>query len=201
MNKQKNRILQSRRTGAVLVAAAVVTAIAVGTTHANFGSQGDVGASGTTNGVFIADGVNHIVLRIDLDEEYDSGVTLTLGFDYDTTDLNTDTWEEDYCPDDWYHDVCVYDGNYHDNGFWGWNACDDWTEGSHPNMICHHNVTRFNHYYESEPNYDYQHIACHELGHTVGLRHDWRTSSCMNGNGVYSNTLSSHDKNHINGYY
>lgn len=38
---------------------------------------------------------------------------------------------------------------------------------------------------------------CHEIGHSVGLRHTSNTQSCLNVNNT-SQVLSQHDKDHIN---
>jgi len=48
-------------------------------------------------------------------------------------------------------------------------------------------------------------IACHEFGHTYGLRHSTGdgTSTCMTAKAIDSTVvgISSHDKSHLNGYY
>jgi hypothetical protein len=114
------------------------------------------------------------------------------------TDLEAYSNPESSCVDlGW--DVCVYDDNYGDNGLDGWNACTTGTDsGSHPDMVCSLDVARINTFY-SPPPFE---VACHELGHTVGLRHTTSTTSCMQSPlSVNDTTYNSHDVGHINSNY
>jgi predicted Zn-dependent protease len=46
-------------------------------------------------------------------------------------------------------------------------------------------------------------VACHELGHAMGLRHNLDTSSCVmsSADGGTSQYLSTHDKDHLTNNY
>ena len=44
-------------------------------------------------------------------------------------------------------------------------------------------------------------MACHEMGHTVGLQHTSNSNSCMEATGYTPLDLSNHDVDHINGNY
>lgn len=92
------------------------------------------------------------------------------------------------------------DSNYGNNGVYGWNACyPGGTSGSHPNQTCSNDWVRLNTYaYAQRPSNDA--LACHELGHAVGLRHTTATS-CLNTTLPGSTVLTDHYRTHINGHY
>ena len=102
-------------------------------------------------------------------------------------------------------DVQVFDADYGDFGVWGWVWCPNtsWTSGSHPNKACRPQWLRFNLYWGSafDSQFERRYMACHEFGHTLGLRHISNTSSCMYANVATSRTLLSHDIGHINAVY
>lgn len=60
-------------------------------------------------------------------------------------------------------------------------------------------------FYTSAPSWTttYKWAGCHELGHTIGLRHTGSTSSCMTTNETsHGESFSYHDKtSHVNPYY
>jgi hypothetical protein len=94
------------------------------------------------------------------------------------------------------YDACVFDQNFGANGLAGWNACAGTTSGSHPNQVCSVTWVRINQHYFVP----LTQLACHELGHSVGLRHTSSTSSCLNTGGSAS-TLSTHDRAHLTNEY
>lgn len=128
----------------------------------------------------------------------------------DTTDLHAYRDESDP-----YADVRVWDYNYGNNGYYAWIDCpsdNTGTSGSHPNRTCRGQAARFNTWYYFnasvyDTEYSRQSLACHELGHTVGLRHlatnptDART--CMYtyvGSDPYR-FLGTHSRNHVDAQY
>lgn len=129
---------------------------------------------------------------------------------YDPTDLRA--YRDDADP---YPDVIASDADYGNNGLLGWVECppDNTGElGTDPYRSCRGQRLRYNAYYWFNATYydtqtNRRKIACHELGHTVGLRH-WNdyhtgTGSCMYNSPLTASTtgLSQHDRDHINAYY
>ncbi len=164
----------------------------------NWGSSGNPGVSGTTNGVWLTNNGAWNVGRRDLTSTYSTGVAQAVNNEYDPTDLSASLTSPASCPDDNY-DVCVFDSDYGDNGFNGWHQCAGTTTGSHPNQVCSLGFVKINLFYSPPP----KRIACHELGHDVGLRHTSNTASCMmtTADGGTSAQLAAHDRGHINNYY
>ncbi len=113
------------------------------------------------------------------------------------------------------NDVRVYRANYGANNAWAWGACQDPpsyagsrpADGhSHGHNWCKPQLLHWNLYYES--NYSTQAqkeaIACHELGHTVGLRHSSESTSCMKNpptTGGVARTTTTHDRGQVNAHY
>lgn len=102
-------------------------------------------------------------------------------------------------------DVNVFDSDYGDFNVWGWVWCPNtsWTSGSHPNKACRPQYLRFNLFYASAFNtaFERRYMACHEFGHTLGLRHTDNTSSCMKADVATSDALRTHDIDIINDVY
>lgn len=181
----------------------LATALALTATSAaasNFGSEGTAGASGTTNGVFLTANASWSVAKVSLTSTYSNGVSSALSQQYNPTDLNVSEYSPPGCGGSYgSYDLCVFDANYGDNGLNGWNACAGSTSGSHPNMVCSMAYVRINTYYSPPA----VRIACHEMGHSVGLRHTSEAASCMkrSADGGTSASLSAHDTGHLNGHY
>ncbi|WP_444663312.1 M57 family metalloprotease [Cellulomonas sp. CW35] len=166
----------------------------------NFGSEGSVGAAGTTNGVFLTRDRAWSVAKIDLTATYSNGVSAAVKNQYNPTDLTVTVYTPPGCGGSYgSYDLCVFDAEYGDNGLAAWNACAGTTSGRHPTMVCSTQYVRINRYYSPPAN----RIACHEMGHSIGLRHSSEASSCLKSaaEGGTSQTLTSHDKAHINGTY
>jgi len=177
---------------------------------ANFGSQ----ACGGTprNCVNVANNYLHAV-RFSALTDIPGMATETqwaLTYQYDPTDLHAYRDDADPLPD-----VIVVDENWQNNGFVAWVNCPSNNTGelgTDPYRSCRGQRLTYNSwywYYTTE--FDVQgrrrRIACHELGHTVGLRH-WNDYHTGNGSCMYVPAgnagiegLSQHDRDHINAYY
>lgn len=109
------------------------------------------------------------------------------------------------------YDVRVRDYGAGDNGAFAWVNCPEGADegGANPNRWCYGQILTWNLF----PGYDYANDtaqerrsrACHELGHTFGLRHQFDDSvpgTCMRtynaGRIAY---LGQHDVNHIDNNY
>lgn len=120
---------------------------------------------------------------------------------YNPTDVNTsETPNADYA------DVRVWDSTYGLNNIWGWVDCPSHCPktGSHPNRTGFRQELRFNLSYPNafDTQFERRYMACHEFGHTLGLRHNGNTGSCMYANAAWSNVLDSHDiVDHLNAKY
>ena len=94
-------------------------------------------------------------------------------------------------------DVCLMDADYGDNGFLGWVQCPSGlASGSNPNRECDLPKARLNEWYAGSTG---QYNTCHEVMHTVGLRHTSEQSLCVKtaSSGGNSPTMSNHDRNHL----
>lgn len=104
-------------------------------------------------------------------------------------------------------DVIIKMFDYGDSGYAGATLCPIGSSkyGSNPRVVCRPQELRYNtdssvaylfdHYLER------QYIACHEMGHTVGLRHSGQSDSCMQETPAVYELLSLHDQMHIDNAY
>lgn len=181
-----------------LFVAAGLLITAAPATATNVGSAGSAGTGGTTNGVWYTDGNLFIVAKRNLTAVYSNGVTQAINEEYIPTDLVVQAQVSSFCSDS-DHDLCVYDENYGDNGLNGWASCFGTTVGAHPNQVCTVAWVRINQFFSPPA----KRIACHEMGHTVGLRHTQEQASCLKRtiDGGNSSQLSPHDDAHVNARY
>ncbi|MFE7456088.1 matrixin family metalloprotease [Streptomyces sp. NPDC057554] len=104
-------------------------------------------------------------------------------------------------------DVLVTDYNYGANGVAGWVEClpGSATSGNHPFKRCDRQKLRLNGSYPADYRdaHSRRSVACHEIGHTVGLRHRETEGSCMSVKppSKVSPITSLHDDAHINAYH
>lgn len=102
-------------------------------------------------------------------------------------------------------DVQVQDANWGSIGVWGWVFCPagSSTGGTHPNKWCRPQHLNFNLFYAYPFNSQSgrRYMACHEFGHTIGLRHDTESNSCMKPDVVSTTVLSTDDISVINAHY
>lgn len=180
---------------------AVLLLMSTGAAHAsNWGSTGSPSTGGTSNAVSLLPDRNMSVKRVDLTTAYADSVNRIVSNVYAQTDLNAYSLINDtacYSA----NRVCAFDYNYGNNSFYGATACRSGTSsGTNPTRTCGQQYVKFNLYY-TPPSVD--RLVCHELAHTVGLRHGAETASC-----VYtpvtsstSSALTAHDRSHINARY
>lgn len=108
-------------------------------------------------------------------------------------------------------DVWVYYDDYGANGVAGWVDCpsSSQTGGPQARGWCRFSQARYNeHYVSGDSQARARSRACHELGHTIGLRHpsdenDPDTfASCMSTPTSASKIgITVHDTNHLNNHY
>lgn len=104
------------------------------------------------------------------------------------------------------NDARIYDYLYGSNGFWAWTICPTGSAkgGVDPDRWCRpqevrYNLTYYAEAYNTEAKRRY--VACHELGHTVGLREAGSTADCMWAWSVVTYNLSADHISHINAQY
>lgn len=155
---------------------------------------------------------HHVAFDVSLTDELASSLRDSMTEDYGPTRL---TLIEDETITVW-TDVIAYSGDYGDNGAAAWVYCpSDAPQGINPSgdRWCRHQELffnlnpRFGAFFDDDASRD--HVACHELGHTLGLRH-WGNpphsdgpvaETCMNSNTPNGPTgLHRFDIEHINGY-
>lgn len=191
-----------RRIRVVIPLAAFVVAFGGSVAYAtNFGSTAAGGSP--VNQVSLANNKHHRVDFFDTTTRIGNITQWALNNQFPRFDF---TWQfvdgNDY-------DVRVADSNFGDNGVIGWVNCPAGaTEtGSNPNRRCYGQRLNYNLYNGYEGQWDTQfggrNMACHELGHTVGLRHEAAgdNPSCMKTDATPDNsdasTYSGEDVNHV----
>ena len=198
----------------LIVTVAATSLVTAGPAHAdNWGSTPCTGTP--VNCVSLANNRYHAVRYLSLTESSPNGIpgiaaamTSILANVYNPTDLNAYHDDADPLPD-----VLAQTYNYGAlNGITAWVDCVPWNTGeggTDPSRWCRGQYLTFNSYYYWSYSGVYdndaqrRNVACHELGHTLGLRHRTTTASCMYtyaGAGAAA-TLDNHDRGHINGYY
>lgn len=165
----------------------------------NVGSQGSAGnlANPAVNGVWYIPTSRWDVARRDLTTTYSNGVDAAISSSYGPTDLAVGLYSPATCGAA--YELCVYDADYGDNGYNGWNQCIGTVVGADPNRTCSQQRVQINQFYSPPA----QRIACHEMAHSVGLRHTQEQASCVKrtADGGNSQVLSSHDIGHLNARY
>lgn len=155
------------------------------------------------NCVSVGDNATHIIYFASVGTGMYNATVNTLNDDYGPTDLN---W---YSTTYWtIADVIVYDADYGLNGAAGWVDC----PASAPQGIqtdgdrwCRNQTLKYNLNAGYGPFWNdagsRAYLACHEMGHTLGLRHQYG-NSCMYPDAPNGPTvLDAIDRSHLNSEY
>ncbi|MCA2219246.1 M57 family metalloprotease [Jidongwangia harbinensis] len=186
----------ARFTGALLAVAVILGMAGSPASATNFGSTGTPGTDGITNGVWFTPDRFWNVGLMSLEPDRNlPALRASVEDDYNVTDLDAFAITGSCAAAS--HDACVFDTPYGRNGVNGWNACAGTVSGSHPNQTCSLSYVRLNQTYT----WDVNNLACHELGHAVGLRHSTETSSCMFAAASPATITTTHDRGHLNTRY
>jgi hypothetical protein len=152
-------------------------------------------AFGPSGCCLYADNANHTYYPWSLTAGTLSSLRFAMGFRLDSTDMTTDEFQSQ----DANTDVVAVDvayGTDASHSWWGLWTCDTLVSGS--STQCNKGTMRFNLSWGTPDAV----IACHEVGHSVGLDHSLETSSCMvQPTSPTADDFSTHDRSHINGYY
>ncbi|MGH9023643.1 MAG: hypothetical protein ACRDV9_11180 [Acidimicrobiia bacterium] len=201
-----------RRMTSLLLAMVVLAAPIAFSPHSAQANFGSIACSGTpTTCVSLGNNSTHVVAFSNLGNDIPGMAENTqyaVDAAYNPTDLTAYVFGGDPTPD-----VIAFDFNFGNNGLVGWAVCpanNTGTGGSHPYVWCRGQNINFNSFFAADfdSTLDQRRVACHEIGHTVGLRHynpqHSGTGSCMYNpaNGSYTVLLSTHESNdHINSWY
>jgi hypothetical protein len=152
-------------------------------------------AFGPSGCCLYADNANHTYYPWSLTAGTLSSLRFAMGFRLDSTDMTTDEFQSQ----DANTDVVAVDvayGTDASHSWWGLWTCDTLVSGS--STQCNKGTMRFNLSWGTPTAV----LACHEVGHSVGLDHSLETSSCMvQPTSPTADDFSTHDRSHINGYY
>lgn len=174
-----------------LVAAILIAVLAVGVSRpvladhlVTFGSStcGDPPGQTPRNCISVGDNSTHYVYLISVGTGYTNAIINTMNSDYGPTDLTMVRLTQNSGTD-----VQVLDDDYGITNVAGWVECPTWAPqgtNAHGDRWCKFQYLRFNlnaavqSYWIDAGSRAY--MACHEMGHTLGLWHRAsNTSSCM----------------------
>lgn len=199
----------SSRGGSRLVGIAIALALVVASWPSvsyasNFGSACAV-SNGVPNCISLGNSSLHHYWFGNVETDQRNAMNWIAGSVYSATDLTSIQSAHSNT------DVKIFDNTYGANGIWGWVDCGSTCEktGTHPNRTGFKQDLRFNLSYPTafDTQFERRYMACHEFGHTVGLRHTnslgdpYNNESCMFANAATSNVLTPHDIGHIDAEY
>lgn len=209
------RLERLKHSAAPLLGGVVVIAgllLSPGDASANFGSQGTCGYQGGSGCVSLANNKWHAVRFYSVTSSVKAGVRWGIS-QYDATDLVVYETSSDSLPD-----VRVFDGGYSPLNWVANVDCpvDNTGTGSYGPSLnwCRGQTLSVNLDITNNYNFtwlEWRSVGCHELGHTVGLRH-LSTTTCMQPCSLppppdlsscwRQQYLGSHEKNdHLNPFY
>lgn len=189
----------------LMAATLVLLTVAAPAAASNFGSNWPAGGTPanpcdtTMFSQCVADNGTHTVYDFGLATAWRTAVNNAIVVQYDPVTDVTASWTTSSSNPD----VYARDGTYGVNGFWGWGHCSGSATygGSNPDRWCKFQWMTFNDSYAQNVTQK-DSIACHELGHTLGLRHSWESSgSCMIRNQRTTWVISAHDRGKLNEQY
>ncbi|KRE60147.1 matrixin family metalloprotease [Nostocoides sp. Soil756] len=190
-----------RFVAALLVAVGLVMTNAVAA-HANFsGANGKTGCSGGSP-VNMADGGTHNFNYVSLNSAVQSAVAWSRTYNYDSTDVNTgydstlDPTTDVIVRNQDYTTYCGF--SWHPGSTVGLTTCDSLSGG----FKCESHTVRFDISYFNAANQSQERgLACHEIGHSLGLTHRDAETGCMETYLTYPTYLTDHDEAHLNANY
>jgi hypothetical protein len=165
------------------------------------GQTGDTGCTGLNE----ADNATHSFHYVDLAQISTAATNWARTNVLNPTAINTtydstlDNLTDVVVRDQHYVDYCGYDWlQPGGSGVVGLATCDSQS----PSGQCEQHTARYNlNFTQSTSTSNQRGLACHELGHTLGLEHRTSTSCMQQGYPKPVNDYSPHDKNHISNNY
>ncbi|WP_203906423.1 zinc-dependent metalloprotease family protein [Rhizocola hellebori] len=198
--------LRLTRSRAAVIAAAFLAITAFGpVAPANAdnysGQTGDTGCTGLNE----ADNATHSFHYVDLTQHMTDATNWARTNNLNPTDINTtydstlDSLTDVVVRDVHYVDYCGYDWlQPGGSGVVGLATCDSLS----PSGQCEQHTVRYNlNFTESTPQSNERGLACHELGHTLGLQHTTGNTCMQTGYPKPVNDYSNHDRTHIANNY
>jgi len=178
-----------------------------------FGSDWDHTCDATLASQCLANNYVHTIYFSDFSSSLKSDAVAMINEQYEPTDLDTTVLASDPGQN---VDVRAYDGYYGSNGAWAWTQCDPNAtyggDSSNHTRYCRPQLIFYNYTYGGswDSYFGRRYVTCHEVGHTVGLRHssndglglgDNNGASCMYPDVLMADQLDSHDRSHVDSYY
>ena len=173
---------------------------------ANFGSNTEAyltaahACDGTTGSQCIANNGLHSYFLSVVETNQATATRSTCTFDYEPV-LDVSCSERTISTG---ADLLVLDSTYF-TSFWAWTYCPSASAklGADPNMSCTPQALKYDisHTAAYDTLAERNYLACHEFGHSLGLRHSGDSASCLFPNSATSGVLTSHEIFELNSHY